>query len=56
VLFLREAEGPAAGDQFMLMEQRARRLPQLPAVVAALAHAGAVADSEAMQAALAGER
>ncbi len=37
VLFLRAAEGPEAADQFMLMEQRTRKLPQLPALVAALA-------------------
>ena len=36
VLFLRRAEGPAAADQFMLMEKRARGLPQLPALVEAL--------------------
>jgi hypothetical protein len=35
-LFLRQAEGAAAGDQFMLMEKQTRRLPQLPAVVAVL--------------------
>jgi hypothetical protein len=37
VVFLRRAEGPAAGDQFMLIEQRARRLPRLPALVEAMA-------------------
>lgn len=36
VLFLRVAEGPEAADQFMLMERRTRKLPQLPALVAAL--------------------
>jgi hypothetical protein len=36
VLFLRLAEGPAAGDQFMVMEKRTRKLPRLPQVVAAL--------------------
>jgi hypothetical protein len=36
VLFLRQAEGDAAGDQFMLMEKRTRNLPKLPAVVSAL--------------------
>ena len=36
VLFLRQAEGPAAADQFMLMEQRARKLPHLPSLVEAL--------------------
>ncbi len=44
VLFLRQAEDPAAGDQFMVMEKKARRLPQLPAVV------------ERLEAALAGRR
>ncbi|MCC6189201.1 MAG: hypothetical protein IT318_09195 [Anaerolineales bacterium] len=48
VLFLRQAEGPAAGDQLMLMEQRARGLPSLPAVVAALAGQPRLAASEAM--------
>jgi hypothetical protein len=33
VLFLRQAEGAEAADQFMLMEQRARKLPQLPRLV-----------------------
>ena len=33
VLFLRQAEGPEAADQFMLMEQRARKLPNLPGLV-----------------------
>jgi hypothetical protein len=55
VLFLREAEGPAAGDQFMLMEQRARRLPQLAAVAAALERAGGRVDSEAVRQALSAE-
>jgi hypothetical protein len=36
VLCLREAEGPEAADQFMLMEQRTRKRPGLPAVVRAL--------------------
>jgi hypothetical protein len=36
VLFLRQAEGDAAGDQFMVMEKRTRNLPHLPDVVAAL--------------------
>lgn len=36
VLFLREAEGPDAGDQFMVMEKKTRGLKQLPAVVASL--------------------
>jgi hypothetical protein len=36
VLFVRRAEGPAAADQFMLMEKRARGLPHLPALVEAL--------------------
>lgn len=36
VLFLRQAEGEAAGDQFMVMEKRTRNLPNLPAVVAVL--------------------
>ena len=36
VLFLRQTEDPAAGDQFMVMEKKARKLPQLPAVVAGL--------------------
>lgn len=36
VLCLRAAEGQAAGDQFLVMEKKARRLPQLPYVVAAL--------------------
>jgi hypothetical protein len=36
VLFLRQAEGDAAGDQFMMMEKRTRNLPKLPAVVLAL--------------------
>jgi hypothetical protein len=37
VLFLRAAEGAQAADQFLLMERRARNLPRLPDVVAALA-------------------
>jgi hypothetical protein len=37
VLLLRQAEGAEAADQFMLMEQRARKLPQLPGLVEALA-------------------
>ena len=37
VLFLREAEGAAAADQFMLVEQRLRGLPRLAAMVSALA-------------------
>jgi hypothetical protein len=36
VLFLRQAEGEAAGDQFMVMEKKTRGLKQLPAVVARL--------------------
>ena len=36
VLFLRQVEGAQAADQFMLMEGRARKLPQLPALVASL--------------------
>jgi len=36
VLFLRQAEGDAAGDQFMVMEKKTRGLKQLPAVVARL--------------------
>jgi hypothetical protein len=40
VLFLRQAIDPAAGDQFMVMEKKARRLPELPYVVAALEAAG----------------
>jgi hypothetical protein len=52
VLFLREAEGEAAGDQFMLMEQRTRRLPHLPGVVRALSSAKGLADSEALRAGL----
>ena len=48
VLFLRQAEGPAAGDQLMLMEQRARGLPGLPSVVAAMASQPRLAASEAM--------
>jgi hypothetical protein len=45
VLFLRQAEGPDAADQFMLMEKRARKLPQLPAVVEAL-QAGKILNRE----------
>jgi hypothetical protein len=44
VLFLRAAEGPAAADQFMLMEQRARGLPRLPALVEALGGCQGFAD------------
>ncbi|MBL8055120.1 MAG: hypothetical protein JNK29_00410 [Anaerolineales bacterium] len=36
VLFLRQAEGEAAGDQYMVMEKKARGLKTLPAAVAAL--------------------
>jgi len=36
VLFLRQAEGDAAGDQFMVMEKKTRGLKNLPAVVGAL--------------------
>jgi hypothetical protein len=36
VLCLRQTEGPAAGDQFMVMETRTRRLPALPRWVAGL--------------------
>jgi hypothetical protein len=36
VLFLRQAEGDAAGDQFMIVEKRTRNLPKLPAVVMTL--------------------
>jgi hypothetical protein len=36
VLFLSQAEGDAAGDQFMVMEKKTRGLKTLPAVVAAL--------------------
>jgi hypothetical protein len=36
VLFLRQAEGDAAGDQFMVMEKRTRNLPRLPIAVNAL--------------------
>ena len=36
MLFLRQAEGDAAGDQFMVMEKKTRGLKNLPAVVAAL--------------------
>ncbi|MCS6909701.1 MAG: DUF4932 domain-containing protein [Anaerolineales bacterium] len=36
VLFLREAEGPDAGDQLMVMQKKTRGLKQLPAVVAGL--------------------
>jgi hypothetical protein len=36
VLFLREAEGPEAGDQLMVMQKKTRGLKQLPAVVAGL--------------------
>jgi hypothetical protein len=33
VLFLRQTEGAEAADQYMLMERRARKLPQLPELV-----------------------
>jgi hypothetical protein len=36
VLFLRQAEGEAAGDQYLVMEKKARGLKTLPAAVAAL--------------------
>lgn len=36
VLFLREAEGPDAGDQLLVMQKKTRGLRQLPAVVAGL--------------------
>lgn len=36
VLFLRQAEGEAAGDQFMVMEKKTRNLKDLPAQVMAL--------------------
>jgi hypothetical protein len=36
VLYLRQAEGAAAADQFMLMEQRMRGLPRLAEMVGAL--------------------
>jgi hypothetical protein len=36
VLFLRQAEGAEAADQFMLMEGRARKLPQLSTLVEAI--------------------
>ena len=36
VLFLRQTEDPAAGDQFMVMEKKARKMPELPAVVEVL--------------------
>ncbi len=36
VLFLRQAEGADAGDQYMVMEKKARGLKTLPAAVAAL--------------------
>ncbi len=36
VLFLREAEGPEAGDQLMVMQKRTRGLKHLPAVTANL--------------------
>jgi hypothetical protein len=56
VLFLRHAEGEAAGDQFMLMEKRTRNLPHLPHAVMALEtylaqrRAGAAADLAALAA------
>lgn len=37
VLFVREAEGQEAGDQFMIMEKKTHGLPNLPALVEALA-------------------
>ncbi len=37
VLFVREAEGQEAGDQFMVMEKKTHGLPNLPALVEALA-------------------
>lgn len=58
VLFLREAEDEAAGDQFMLMEKKARGWPRLPMVVTALAEAlrarrsGSVAGAQGYAAAL----
>ena len=39
VLFVREAEGEEAGDQFMIMEKKAHGLPNLPNIVSALATA-----------------
>ncbi len=33
---MRQAEGAEAANQFMLMEQRVRKLPQLPELVASL--------------------
>jgi hypothetical protein len=36
VLFVRAAEGEAAGDQFMVMEKKTRSLKNLPAIVTAL--------------------
>jgi len=36
VLFLRQAEGEAAGDQFMVMEKKTRGLKNLPTVVMTL--------------------
>ncbi len=36
VLFLREAEGPEAGDQLLVMQKKTRGLKQLPAVVTRL--------------------
>lgn len=36
VLFLREAEGPEAGDQLLVMQKKTRGLKQLPAIVAGL--------------------
>ena len=36
VIFLRQSEGAAAGDQFVIMEKKTRGLKNLPAVVAAL--------------------
>ena len=48
VLFLRRAEGAPTADQFMLMEQRARKLPQLPELVEALDR-GKIFDREERQ-------
>lgn len=39
VLFLRQAEGEAAGDQFMVMEKKTRNLKELPSQVMALENA-----------------
>jgi|SRR5579859_3145920 len=45
VLFLRQAEGADAADQYMLMEQRARKLPQLSTLVEEL-EAGKILNHE----------